>query len=229
MFNRGRRYTQMWQLSGPAGIGTPVVLDSDDFFTGTATATSAATTAAAPAGSLVVIGFANYPLATFTSVVDSAGNSYALAVTGTPEIGFIESQIWWCVTTNNLPIGSTFTFNSSANNLSGGIGIIGAISVTNASSGLDTTASGGSSVTAPITLTSGTLAVPNEILVSALVYHNSNTYTEDSNFTNVLGGTNTLNAAMGYRIVSSTASVTWNPSLSNPATEFSDAMASFKH
>src|SRR5271166_1051793 len=98
-----------------AQIGTPVLLDSNDFST-SSPFVSAGTAADCPANSLVVLTMTVFGSGfTLSTISDSGGNSgYAAAVTSALDDLHTQSLIWYKTnTTHDLPMGGTFTLTGT--------------------------------------------------------------------------------------------------------------------
>jgi hypothetical protein len=186
------------------------------------------TTADAPIGSLIVVLIAawNSSNGTVSSVTDSAGNTYTLAAQGAATVGIpYPSAIYFSSNTpNDLPNGGTITVtNSGAVNQS-----YGAWSVSGCNGGLDTHTTGNASGVTSSSLSTGALAQANEI-----VFGTTSTAGSLSGLANSAGFTEIAFAPSGnamagaYDVVSSTSSVTYNPSWSGSIT-VAQVLASFK-
>ena len=183
--------------------------------------TSLATSATVAAGSLILVGLAEFggPGGTPTgTIVDDAGNSYYFAG-ASPASTSYGTSIYYSFTTAQLTSGQHITFNSLSKTLS-----VRAAYVTGVSGGWLDTVSGGQSGSAAnsISFSSGVLTEPDQIMIVMKIFDTgSGTYTDGSGFAAVTGS-----GDFNYKIVSSRASVTYNPSWVN-ADDFTMVMCSF--
>jgi hypothetical protein len=205
-----------------AAIGTPTIVLAP------ASYSNNTTSAAIVAGNLVVvavcIGGNNR---TCTGVSDGT-NTYTKALSLCTGAGSCpDVSLWYVQNASALSSGATITAG-----ISGGAPtqIIAAAQVSGVAttSSFDTTGAGASNPTASVigtptaspSVTTGTLSQANEIIFGVTGSETIETYTEDANFTNLfaasfVGHANSL--SLGYRIVSSTAPVTFAPTLSASA------------
>ncbi|HZS57539.1 MAG TPA: hypothetical protein VFA65_24275 [Bryobacteraceae bacterium] len=188
---------------------------------------SAATTADAPSGSLVVLSlYGTSTGATISTLVDSNSNSYSLATRSIGTGSYPSIELWYFVNlAADLPIGSTFTATTSGGNWFPN----GAAIVSGANGGADQVAAAAQPSGTTFTLTSPSLSVPNEICFATFEYNGTiSSYTEDSNWTELTGNPVTSNSGVdfAYRIVNSAAAVSWSPSFSTKV--MNTIMATFK-
>jgi hypothetical protein len=218
------------QRAALAAIGTPILIGNQEN-----SPTTITTSVDAPAGSLIVVavGCWDNQNSTIISVTDSALNTYDIAVQATAPSVSAPCGIAYCLnSTNDLPSGGTITITQS------GLvqAILGAWIVSGANGGLDaapagvTPGAGASSVS----ISTGTLAQANEIVFgfvttsqSISVLSNPSGFTELWNNTATPPGPIDNTMAFSYNIVSSTSTVTYNPSWTS-AVNVASVMASFK-
>lgn len=211
-------------------IGTPTLLGSVGGTTSVSSKTFT-TVAAIPAGALSVI-LVNYYNSGASSVavtsVSDGTNTYTQAVfisqgSSTPSAG----SLYYC--NNCLAVGSGATVTVTWAGNTAGQAIIGAV-VTGiaSSSSLDKTASAATATNTP-TVSTGTLSVSNEIVFGLVSGYNYTASTEDATFTNIANiYPNQLIGTLGYKIVSSTGSVTYSPILVGGAIYTPIAVATFQ-
>jgi hypothetical protein len=185
------------------------------------------TTGHAPVGSLIVVLLFAWTgvNGAATGVTDSAGNTYTLAVQdpATASIGY-PCAIYYCNNSaNDLPSGGWIaSTNSGATNFS-----IAAYAIPGANGGLDVAMSAHNAGATTLSLVSGALASANEILIGLMATtSNFGTVTEPGGFT-LLSGFPIGGQDAAYEIVSSNASVTYNPSWTN-SVACAAVLASFK-
>ncbi len=201
---------------GTPPIGTPANLGSNVNSAGSTTVafTSGSNIAA---GDLVVVVVIAQGASNYASGVSDGTNTYTAAVQ-VLNAANVTCEIWYktnaaAVTTPTIT--ATFPVSKTYR-------IIGAARVTGANGGLDKTASsttGGS-------ISSGTLTIAKEAVFGAGCGNTANTYSESASFTNVWSYSNPNPASgQGYDVVSSTGSVTYNPT----GCSFTTALATFKN
>lgn len=208
-------------------IGTPVQLAT--FVANNISGNSITTTVDAPAGSLIIVFVSAWAgtNGTATTVIDSASNTYTLAVQNVATVGQpYPGAIFYCLNSaNDLPIGGTVTVSNSGS-INQNVGIW---KVSGANGGLDAINKTFSSGTS-LSISTGTLTSSSEIVFGGVGTAGSMTgYTIGSGFTELFFGfTGSMSAAgFGYQIVSSTTSVTWAPSWTGGGNKFG-VLASFK-
>ena len=194
-------------------IGTPVELGVHA--QGTASTSNVLTTsAAAPAGDAIIV-IIQLPITATTTptVADTASNSYTVT---TPQAFGVTGKLCVarCANPAALSSGSTITVSWSGS----GKSTIGACSV----SGLDPTAPldvTGTTVTgtgASATVSTGGLSQADEIVFGMVATSGTaGAFTQATGFTafsSIGVGTGNIETRWGYKIVSSTSSVTYNPS-----------------
>ena len=210
------------------GIGTPFVIISNDIGPFNSGSASSGTTVAAPAGSTIVIvlgPFANTGV-TIVSVVDSAGNTYALSQAAAVATVFTIAEAYSVNTTFNLPIGGTFTAvvsDASQWFLGNGYAVSGAASGHDISVSINQTTAGTSA-----SLASGTLAQALEILFCTTSLNTGGTFTESAGYTNLYGAGGAGGRGLGYKKTSVTTTSTYGPSWTG-SQKYSAACASFKN
>lgn len=196
-------------------IGTPVQL------TGTVVPASGATSvyttiADSPAGNAIIVAVAQ-PTASLLgpTCIDSAGNTY----TSTTQVAFAgvteTCVLWYCLNALHLPLGGTITVGDgvSTRRPASAISVSG-LALTSALD-KDGGGSGGTGVTSP-SMATGVLAQADEIVLwlIGITSGNSDTYTPSAGFTALNGlGVLTNELRFDYQIVSSTGSVTVNPTM----------------
>lgn len=209
--NSGQKYPQ------GISIAVPTVILSSYNTAVTSGVATAATSADAPAGSLVclVVSVQANSAATVSSVTDTAtggSNSYSQIVSKTGGGGFQTTALWCSVTTHDLPSSSTFTATLSNGALS--YSPFGFYS--NATAGTDQTNSGNCSTCTTVSLATGSLAQAAELVIANLEPDNApGTYTEASGFTSLNPSQNATFGDIAYQITSSTSAVTFAPSWTN--------------
>ncbi|MGC9602819.1 MAG: hypothetical protein ABSE76_03755, partial [Minisyncoccia bacterium] len=163
---------------------------------------------------------------TQTGPSDSMGNcggSYSQAVQSPTINGALNSAIFYCVTTTDLPAGSTFTVTTA-----NGQYMISAMAVIGANGGLDKTAS--TNITTNSTsasLTTGTLATANEIVVGAVTCSCGWGATTNATNFSIIGNGGYYPWGQ-YQVVNSTTPVVFNPSWTTTGNSYSVVLASFK-
>jgi hypothetical protein len=194
------------QIGTPTSILTPV--------TNSASGTAISTTVDTPIGSLIVVAVSawNSLNGTVTSVTDSAGNSYTAVQRAANASEPYPSAIFYSSNTpNDLPNGGTIT----ATNSGGVTQNVAAYKISGANGGIDVSTSTFVNGNTTLSLSSGVLAVPNEILIGVTSSRNSlSGFTAGSPFTELLFGVTGV-STFAYDIVSATTSVTYGPSWTN--------------
>lgn len=217
-------------------IGTPTSIGVNSF-TGTVSGSSITftTSAAIVAGNLaiIIIALGSNSTPTVSSVSDGT-NSYTKAVGLNNGGNTVDCEIWYKENAAAVNSGATVTATLSAGMSGGSEGWViqgyQASGVATASS-LDKTATSATNSTTP-SVSSGTLTQADEILFGASYNNNSSrTYTEASGFTNLLTPLGAIGKSLGigYKIVSSTASVSYAPTWDVSAgISMATILASFK-
>lgn len=186
------------------------------------------TSADAPAGSLIVVytgewyGSGGYAVPTVT---DSAGNTYVMAVSNTVTPGIPTSAIFYSLNSaHDLPAGGTITATWPAGNGQ----LSEAYDISGANGGLDVaTSTVNTGNVQTVSLSSGTLALPNEVIFAAVNPNNGDSgFTEASGWTT--SGVGFGNYDFAYQVANSTASVTYDPSWTASGSPISAVLASFK-
>ena len=211
-------------------IGAPVILISvASFSPGAASGSaSAAMTVDAPIGSTIIAGVnPSSPLATILTVVDSAGNTYALSQSAGSASVDGSAVAYSINTTHDLPIGGTLTVTTS----DGGPWTGWAVwKIANANNGADKSVNtAGSSTT--FSLSSGTLTQAIEIAITSTLTIGSGsgvTFTESSGFTNLTGAGAGSFGGMSYKITAATTALAYAPSWT-PTGPYSSAMVTLKN
>lgn len=204
-------------LGSPPVIGTPIQLGSHAHASGGGTTNVITTGVNGPAGNLFVSINGNGTGATnLTGVVDSASNSYTgLSQQGDFHVGPCSARAFYALNSALLSSGDTAT-TTYADTYSQ-YGFLVAISGILTSGALDVDAGGNTFNSSAPSISTGVLAKANEIIIGYVFVSGgaSDTFTEAPGFTT--GGR--LDLASGsslhwaYKIVSSTASVTYAPVL----------------
>lgn len=196
-------------ISTGGSISVPVQIMPDVFPINSGSASSSGTTATIPSNALVFLSMAATGANdSFTSVVDSVGNHYNVNVSTSDGSNGAQAIIW-LVTTSSIPSGTTYTAVTSDGS-QWGIGegwyASGAVGGLDTQHGIDNDVSNG---TTSISLSTGSLAESVEIIIGAFNTNgNAVTWTESSGFTTLHNDTFSITS---YQIVSSSSSVTWNP------------------
>lgn len=184
-----------------------------------------ATTAAAPVGSLIVVVASNWSTlnSTITSVgPDSAGNTYALAVSSVLDVNLAGIAIYYSANiASPLPSGGTIPVTTSS-----GLYAAQALNVATAS-GVDQTATAKqTSTTSSTTLSTGALSNQPQVVIAAIRAETGafGTWTPGAGFSTLSAFSNLLQ--VDCALVGSTAAVTWAPSWVN-ANALADVIATF--
>ncbi|HEX4043277.1 MAG TPA: hypothetical protein VHY10_16385 [Xanthobacteraceae bacterium] len=194
-----------------AGYGTPTTIyvsTGAPFNSGTAVGP---TTADAPIGSLVWLEPSSFTTngVSVTSVTDTAGNSYSIIQSVATELTL---SFAYSITTNDLPIGSTFTVTMSDGSQYGlnfNVYSVSGVASLDVSTAFTST-SGGTSVS----LSSGTLGTSSDLLIGSVICNGAScgTVTESSGFTNLTGAGALSFGSIGTDQPASTTSATYHPS-----------------
>lgn len=145
---------------------------------------------------------------TLSTLVDSVGNTYQIVHSGTnasvPDVTLV-----WSILKIALSVGSTLTGTTSG----GGAWYVtgGAWSVTGCAGGLDLSFGGVTGSVSSISQATGKLTWGNELLFSFITTISNTSAESASGFTALTTTPNTTFAYAAYAIVTSPASVTWNP------------------
>lgn len=208
-------------------IGTPVSIGTSTS-TGVHSSNAVTTTVNILNGDLVVVAIeinSNAAVPTVSTVSDGT-NTYTFAARATPTNE--NNEIWYCSNCVAVSSGATITANWSGSN--GGAGAAHSIAACRisgivAASALDKTNTQAGALASPST-TTGVLSQAVEIVIGYFCAQGAETQSAgfaNINSTNQSGNLNFLD----YQIVSSTASVTYNPSQPSAVTE-SLVVATFK-
>lgn len=216
-------------------IGIPNLLMGPDSANRNSGSASGATSSDGPIGSLIVVCISAKSSGTISTLTDSGGNSYSLAVAvSATGGGTTDIELWYSLnTTHDLPSGGTFTATTSGG---GQYFVNGAASISGCNGGLDNTNTAKPGAVSSFSLTvpsSGSLSVPNEIVMVCFIPSGSaiaGTYTEGAGFTELTGSpvSNNSGCDFAYNIVSSIAAVTWSPSWTVNSPNISAAVATFE-
>lgn len=193
--------------SSPIIIGTPFAILADTFPVNSGAATANTTTPAVTAGTLVFMNLISTDNTGFTSLVDSAGNSYNLS-TNIQDVSNVTLCLAWSIVTHAIPIGSTFTAVTTSA-AQWGVGQV--FAVTGPIVGLDKSSSvnNDSTTGTSLSLSTGVLTSSPEIVVGIWNTNGTGvTWTEDASFSTLHNDTFNITS---YQTVSSTSSVTWHP------------------
>lgn len=208
-----------WRLPLHMTIGTPtLILAASTYNIASGSPVPDETSVDAPAGSLVFI-VVNHDAqmnSAIASVVDSNGNNYNL-IQAAPNGGCTPTALAWIILPADLPIGSTFTVTTAdGNNYD-----YGSVYMVSGVGGLDKSAAVNLTTAAEsLSLSSGTLAHANAIAIGSSNFNTGAgvTATEATGFTNTYGAGAGSYGMLGYKPVSSAASVVYAPSWSASVT-----------
>lgn len=209
----------------PAGIGAPVHLGSVSQLSDVAAAASFTVGSAVGAGGDVLIATYGSTNNEATSIADTAGNTYTalnlVELTARP-IRFFHSKIATPLTTSDT---ITVTWAGAAGTkLAVAASIAGLAASPVDGNGAGATGAFVAPSTSPPTITTGTLAQPNEIVVGMVSVSggDGDPFTEATGFTSMSGVSTPLAAGSSlhwaYRTVASTAPVTYAPILGTSRT-----------
>jgi hypothetical protein len=145
------------------------------------------------------------------SIADSASNSWTVGYTlpgSTPT--FKQVKEFYCVLTNDLPSGGTVTITFSATH-TGIVAVIGTSGITASPS--DVQGAGVNSTTSTPSISTGVLANSNEIVFGVVGVNSGagRTFTEPGTFAQIVNISSSDLLHVAYAVVSSTSSVTYNP------------------
>ena len=193
-------------------IGTPTAIVGASGNANSGAANTTLTTVAAPVGSLVFLSVGNaLGNNNITAFSDSAGNGWTISQpAANPSTA--NGAICWTVVTVNMPVGTSFTASTTGGqwNFDGGWKVSGC------NSGKDTAQNGLTSTNSVgVSQSTGALSAAAELILGQATIADSNTYTEDTGFTNLFGAGSGSNGGLGYKIVASNASVSWHPTWTN--------------
>lgn len=187
-------------ISAPTNLGTVA-------YAASAASQILTTTAAAPAGATVIVRCATTGNTGTPSCTDSAGNTYTLIrdqFSGTasrPRSVTFASKL-----TNPLPSGGTITASVNHGTGTGGM-------AAQYFTGVDTVTDG---ITGSVSSRTGTITTTNadDLLIGAMSYTSTSTYTEAANFTTLASNTGTTTLLFGaYRILSAIGTYGWQPTM----------------
>lgn len=217
--------------SGGASIGTPTSLGSTTNNSANTSSCTVTTTANITANNFVGFWIVTGQDVSVSSVSDGT-NSYTQATHITWDSSTFVADFWYKAGASAVSSSASLTATLSGTT-SGGWGYACAAAQASGvatSSPLDTNVNNTTSTSTP-SVSTGTLAQANEIIFDWFTQGlTSTSYTESSNFTNLFNlAPSRFNLAVGYKIVSSTSSVTASPSWgSTPNAGQSSAVTSFK-
>jgi hypothetical protein len=215
-------------------IGTPTSIGSNSN-TGNVTSITITTSAAIVAGNLAIVGVAFYNgnVVTISSVSDGT-NTYSQALFVTDATTNLTSALWYKANAAAVSSGASLviTFSFIVSNSFGGVFAAAAqVSGIAMSSPLDSAgATGTAESVSSISVTTGTLAQASEILFGVSNVRTTGTTITDG-YTNLYNSgvnANEYAGILGYKIVSSTAAVTYNPSANSSTTYWASVNAPFK-
>lgn len=196
------------------GIGTPVSLGTVNTGTSGSSTYTITTGAAVQVGDLVIVGTAYDGSSTIaiSSITDTAGNTYTRIQQSTS--GTTQAELWYCYSA--IAMASSSSINANwASALTGGTPAIAVLAAripgVMITSPLDQSAQQAATTATP-SVTTGALAIPNEI-VFGLAYQGG-TYTEASGYTNINGASTNGTTKLSYKTVNSTSAVTFAPTWS---------------
>lgn len=199
-------------------IGTPVNIGTNRVAAGSSTATITTTTVVNSGDLILVIVNLATVSHTINSVTDSAGNTYTAGNDTSNATWGHRSRPFYCPNARYLASGSTITVTFSG---TGGVKYMNALSIsgvsTSTTSSLDVQGPGSAPdpFATSMTVASGTLSQANEIAIGWVFVGFSaggTGFTDGSGFTNVSNNVGTSRLSVSQQIVSSTSSVTYNPS-----------------
>jgi hypothetical protein len=184
---------------------------------------------ACPTGSTIILFWSSVTTSsTLSSVADSAGNTWQTPIDNNTGNTVHLAFAYAVNTGSSLAIGGTIT---ATNSLSAGTNV-GAICGGGLATSSPLDKSGlfqtGASATSATTNSTGTLTLANELIVGGLaINNNSGTITCGGSFAKTVTSTTGPSFAICTLIVSSTASVGWNPSWVN-ANSYNDDLVTFE-
>lgn len=193
---------------GSVPIGVPVAVGTAIAQASTIAATTAVVaTVDSPPGTMVVVLSFTDSGSSFTSVTDSAGNTWSTAATITIVGKCV--NISYCKLTNDIPILGTITTTWSS---ATGRKFQFAYQVPNATA-FDIAGAGAQATSTSPTITTGALARATSIVMTFLEEDSlATTFTEDAAFTSLANAiTGTRRARVSYDIVAATTAVTYAP------------------
>lgn len=216
-------------LATPCAAALSVVTIGMHHMTTGTTNVLTTTTNDCPVGSLIVVTAGYVTVAdTLSSVIDSAGNTWATPFDNIAGTGIGIGWAYAVNTANDLPIGGTITatFGGSVATQLNAVCISGA--ATAAPLDVASQSANGASATSATTVNSGTLSQANEILIGGFVSATaSNTVTCGGSYTRINTASGTPSGTMCTQIVSSTSSVSFAPTWVTSANYVTD-LVSFK-
>lgn len=203
---------------GVAPIGAPTAIGSTFIATFPPASFNFLSSAAVSAGNFLIcyVAWGTNGSPSVASISDGT-NSYVTAASLKVTAAGSQSEIWYKANASAVGSGATITVTMTVAGSGAGTGTVAyCFQVANmaAASPFDVAASSTTNTTTPSVAT-GTLAQSNEIVFGGSYNNNSAaaTYTESSGFTNLVTrtGTTAQSSGFGYRIVSATTSVTYQP------------------
>lgn len=209
-------------------IGTPTAIGQNST-SSAASSLAITTTAAVPAGAMIVLEIANHNSASVvpSSVTDSAGNTYTLI--SSINSSAVSETLAYALNATALASGSTITITfPSARNAAAAAYYVTGIATASA---VDQQASNttGSSATPSVGPTSATTQA-DELIIGLFGYSNSRTFTPGSGYTALatVESTGTVRGTTGeYKIVSATGAQTADGTFNSSAT-FAGLIVTFK-
>lgn len=208
-------------------IGTPVSLGTA-VPSGFTTTTSVSISAGIQANDLVVVLLGPFDSTTGSvSSVSDGTNTYTQAVGAKSAGNGFGFEIWFSANCSAVSSSTnvTATYSTSVNMKMAVVRVPGALTV----SPKDATASNTTASATP-SVSTGALAQASEIVFGAVGCNSqSGAYTEATGFTNVINSnTGNLFFGAGYKVVSSSSSVTYNPTLTALPSDLGIGVVSFK-
>ena len=211
------------------GISTPTSLGSTIQTRNGLTTVALTTTAAIPAAAAVIVAAGNVTgTAVTVSSISDGTNTYTKAGGGAATAS-TDAEIWYKTNASAVGSGATITVTFSGA-LDTNAAYVAAFYVTSLSA-----VDKAPAVSSTTSISTGTLAQATELIVGTMcgfLNASSPTYNEASGFTNLaslnIAAGNHVSAGLGYQLVSSTNSVTYNPTWTNAANQQSTDVVSFK-
>ena len=200
-------------LPALAAPGIPNPIGSNSAIANAGTTVVVTTTADSPPGTLIVVAVDYRAITSITGCTDNASTPNTYTSGGGTTTGTTSQEaILYSVATTDLPAGGTITCTFAA---TAGAKMVASFGVT----GISTTpydapaaSSAFATSTTPST-TTGTFAVSSELAFAALGITNSQTVTEDANWTTLTEVVSSGKLHVAYRLITSTAPVTYAPTL----------------
>jgi hypothetical protein len=208
---------------GGGGFGSPTLILAQNTTQASGTATSGVS-AAAPAGSLVVLAVGVGSGGSGATLVDSAGNSYTQALRSVHS--GVEVELWYNLSLGTqLPSSGTFTATTNGDVYY----VVGAVYVSGGAAALDKTLDATSTGTGFSEGLTG-LATSADIVFGTFNYNSADisVWTEGSGWTTIVSPLTNPSIALPFSYIkaSSSTSATWAPSFTPTSTQ-AIALAAF--